>query len=235
MTLISLGMSFLMVLGGISTYYMLKYPGGKGIVRIELKDKLVGTKLSYDEQKGLEPVIKIADADGNGFCSGYVADDHYIVTAAHCLKIGGSHEMRENLTIVNEAGEIVAEATAAGINLRIDVGILHGDFKKFKKLPSEFYQDGLIYSYPTHHYMSCGYPYGQKEEVCTPFYPSIPRTDMMFGFVRSGISTMIPGMSGGPVINTSTGKVVGVNVGGTLVGSIIAPVLGLPAAFDIEP
>jgi len=222
--------SLWMVVGGLLTISWL-LDEKPGIDQIELTDKLHGVEI----KKGHYPIVKLArerDGEVKFFCSGYVADKHYIITAAHCLgdKFGSLKE--GNVEIWNANNEKLADATPAGMNNRVDYGILHGDFSKFKTITSEFYADGFNNPFAT--YVSCGYPYGQRRITCVNFRPKGPTISGM-GFSRLGTSTMLPGMSGGPVINKTANTVVAVNSAGHPRGVIVAPLMGLLGAFDIEP
>jgi len=227
---------FWMAAGSLLTIGVMKNKVIPVVEQITLEDKLIGTDKAPYEQEGYHPVVRLINEDKKFICSGYVADKHYIVTAAHCLKNSSKELMDGKVLIEDNKGKIIGEGVAAGISFRVDIGIIYGDFSKFKILASEFYQDGFRWPYPKHHYIACGYPAGQRIEACVPFFPGVPGHDEYMGFTRFGVSTIIPGMSGGPVINKSTGRVVGVNSsarsGG---GSMVAPMLGLPGTFGIEP
>ena len=185
-----------------------------------------------NQKISMKAIIKIAKVDDikDPFCSGFVIDENYIATATHCIKGSFSGPTSDKLAILDEWGnDTGARGMAVAVNDRVDVGLIQGDFKKFDRLKVNFYN----YNVPRSSldvFSACGYPYLQNKLTCTYFFP---QTNV--GFSIAGQGFLIPGMSGGPVINLKTGKVVGINsaMGDGYV--YVAPTLGMLGAFGIEP
>lgn len=101
-----------------------------------------------------------------------------------------------------------------------DFGIIMGDFKKFNKLPirTDFVVklgDNL---------RSCGFAGGRYPAICIDF-----KAAGQLNFYYAGKSMIVPGMSGGPVVNEN-GEVVGINSRVQDGASLMAPTHGL---FDV--
>lgn len=161
------------------------------------------------------------------FCSAVVFDNSYTVTAAHCLDSSFGPLRVDGLHIKDEHGKDTGIiAIAAGVNTRVDFGIIKGDFRLFKKATLEVHSNGFIGGGI---FLACGFPMGQNQLTCEPF---VPKSNYYFHVI--GLSALVPGMSGGPVVDLKTGKVVGVNsaVGEGVV--FITPLTGLYGAFGIE-
>lgn len=169
------------------------------------------------------------EAHGKFFCSGFVVNASYVITAAHCLVDEVGMLRQDQLKVVNDEGTEEVRAKAAGLNQRLDYGIVTGDFASFKTLdlnPSE------SFFVPENRYGSfkaCGFPMGQQKLFCTPFSPNKP---LFFQVVGQGQA--FPGMSGGPLIDTKTGAAVGVVSAMVENELVITPVIGIFGSFGIE-
>ena len=192
---------------------------------------LVGSVKPY-ATADIQPLVHLADADGQAFCSGTVFDAQYIVTAAHCLRDANGHRRKGEIRILDENGKDVGvSATAGGINNRIDYGIVFGDFRKFILAKIDVWNPVFFEPGP---FVACGFPYGSTATSCTPYAPQNTT-----GFASIGWGTLTPGMSGGPVISVRTNAVVAVNSAMSYEptqygGMIVTPITGLLAAFGIE-
>ena len=91
-----------------------------------------------------------------------------------------------------------------------------------------------------HEFVSCGYPYGQREIVC----PKFVMDHVVQGFKFSGKSPsmIFPGMSGGPVIDITSGQAIAVNYASVPKSDAdmeavptVSPLIGFLGAFHIEP
>lgn len=85
---------------------------------------------------------------------------------------------------------------------RRDIAILEGNFKNFKKLKLKTKEIGLENNKS---YTTCGYVAGNIPPVCIPFVPVRP-----YVFSYAGECQILPGMSGGPVLNRHN-EIVGIN------------------------
>lgn len=143
----------------------------------------------------LNPIIRIASAVK--YCSAFVINDRFALTAAHCLDPG------DKFLVYSATGQLITTAEAYSAYRTLDYGAITGDFSRFSALAlaTQFACAEHIPSL----YFACGYPGGQRELACTTV-----RTTNVDTFAVLGIGAGYPGMSGGPVINTATQKVEGV-------------------------
>ena len=178
----------------------------------------------------LNPIIILATLDGRGFCSGTVIDNNYIVTAAHCL-YDENHVLRtEKLKIILPSGfDTGIIAQPAGINIELDTGLVLGDFSGFSRMLISFADLPFRTGGP---FVACGFPQMQHTLVCGEVFNPRP---LWFQFSAQG--TLSPGMSGGPVIDLSTGVPIIIAVNTAVMDDriVLSPVLGMLGTFQIEP
>lgn len=199
---------------------------------IETYPSMVVKKLEYKYLEGKQadiplynPIVRLTDKDGKSFCSGFVIDPHYLITAAHCLHKKGV--LRKEVIKVFDAAttDTGVEAYAAGFADRSDLGLVQGDFASFRYLKAEFNHFGFM----SPAYAACGYAYGSKQMSCNLFQP---RGNLFFGVQGRGY--LVPGMSGGPVVDMETGVAVGINTGSLEDGVVVSPLQGALGAFGID-
>lgn len=152
-----------------------------------------------------EAIVKLYNREtGRFFCSGTVIGANYILTADHCVD-----KMKKNRpTIeVRAIGEktITAVGYVSSFEGHSDVALVYGNFSKFNSLSFENEPSADINAIYTHRLVTCGFAYG-GDLLCTPFTARWPSF-----FSVGGQGMMFPGMSGGPVLDLDTGKVVGTN------------------------
>ena len=180
------------------------------------------------KNQSLAPIVKLADEKGKFFCSAFIIDANYAMTAAHCLDDESGHLRKKEIQIQSADGKILLKAKAAAMNRSMDVGLVMGDFSNFKVLPVDFVEpEALIVNAPS---MACGFPFGARIMTCSPFIPNGVQ-----GFHISGIGQLVPGMSGGPVVNLATKNVIGINSAAGSGAVLVATPIGALAAFGIEP
>lgn len=217
-------LGFLLSITAVLAGNWFAYDGTSYIVTKDLKKFGIGKTA---DNPAYNPIIKLLDHKGHAFCSGFVVDANYIVTAAHCLNDGGKLS-KEELGVMDDAGvNTNTKAKAVGISSRNDLGLVSGDFSNFKVLKVEFSHFGFLSSAPF--YLMCGFPMGQKNLICNPFFPSSTS-----GFAVVGAGYIVAGMSGGPVINSVTGEAVAVNSYADEGRVGVFPLQGLLGAFRLE-
>lgn len=171
------------------------------------------------------PVVKLYDQGGNFFCSGWVVDNHYIVTAAHCLATQTDDLSKSEIHIYDSKDtNTLIKGKPAGIANRTDFGIIEGNFSDFQKLSTNFVSYG--FNKPGIYY-TCGFPYG-GDLACQPFLPVSNNY-----FLVIGTGYLVPGQSGGPVLDPD-GIAVGLNSQVSERGVCVAPIEGLLGAFGIN-
>lgn len=170
------------------------------------------------------PIVRLETKDHHFFCSGFVADDHYVVTAAHCLS--GSKSM-----LING----VTPARRVGGSGREDFGLVIGDFRSYHNAKIDF-TSALSMELAGRIVNACGYPEGIHKVVCTPARILGPGF-----FFHVAVGELYPGMSGGPVYDIRTNTVIGINSQVSPMDSpnpnlvYFARTTGILGAFEIEP
>lgn len=162
-------------------------------------------------------------------CSGVVIGSNYVLTAAHCLADSAGNLTTKTLYVsdVNDGNKV--KSKAAALFWRQDLGIIQGDFSKYKS--ADIFNDNLgITEGPL---VQCGFPGGNKNYTCVMSKAIKPD-----GFLIATTAEMFPGMSGGPVVDLLTNKVVGVNSRALSLSapavSEYAPTIGVLGYFKIE-
>jgi len=145
-------------------------------------------------------IVRLHDKEsGRFFCSGTVVGPHHVFTAAHCTQfVGYTVDVRPSngLSIGNYA---VVQA----MNERGDVAMLKGNFSQFDIIPMEQNPAAIVESLKSNNLMLCGYPWSGKL-YCNRFDYKGP-----YIFQLGGLAYAYPGMSGGPLLDLNTGKVIG--------------------------
>ncbi len=154
-------------------------------------------------------IVRLHDVStGRFFCSGVVISRNMLLTAAHCIVREGFFgvEVVQQVNIRTADGrDMGLIAILVGANPRQDVAVLGGDFSLFDHMDVEIAPKQLEHAYLHSAIKACGYPEG-GELVCTDVTHVAH-----FGFGFSADGFLYPGMSGGPVIDEATDKVIGVN------------------------
>jgi S1-C subfamily serine protease len=170
-------------------------------------------------------IIRLKNGDDNFFCTGFVIDGKYAITAAHCVDYLSTGEEIKIYSRNNVNTNVIARVLC--FNHRNDSAIIMGDFRNFKPAPIEKDKHGFAASKGP--FMTCGYPYDQKQLYCNYALP----VEMQNFSVRL-TGALIPGMSGGPVFDLNTNKVVGLNsaVDGPFI--IVYPLVGTLGQCGID-
>lgn len=185
------------------------------------KNPLENKFVKNDEPAQFSPIVRLSaiyDGHEHFFCTGTVVSTKYIITAAHCVQ-GAPPDMVIMVRSVDETFGGVAKVSAAGYQL--DFAILEGSFAQFDKMPFETNTARIVHSFKHSRSMeACGYP-GGGDLTCQRFANAKPFT---FFFSAPGVA-MYPGMSGGPVIDLETGKLIGVNTAMTENEALLTPIV----------
>lgn len=198
----------------------------RGVMSTQVEKNLPKLKPSenYDYRRSIVRLYR----EDRFFCSGVVVGGNYLLTASHCLVDEDGHINSEEIKVVNDDGSVVVKAKAVGINLRLDWGLIRGDFSK---IPGALVVETGFNPLPA--VAACGYPQGAKALTCQVLMPYV--NDGFLIKCRPG-GMLFPGMSGGPVFD-GEGHLVGLNVqvykassGG---GTAYSPTTGILACFGI--
>jgi hypothetical protein len=182
----------------------------------------------------LSPIIRMHMKEEGRYqfiCSAFVVSDSYAITAGHCIVNESFFMKKDDVHIFDIKGnDAKMTAFPAAVNLRVDYGLLKGDFRKFNKiLLDNPPMTGFIYKAGP--FASFGFPWGGALMI-TPLQvmPNINKA-----FEIQVLGPIYPGMSGGPVIDVTTGIAVGINhaVDGQA-GSLIAPLVNFFDALEID-
>lgn len=157
-------------------------------------------------------IVRLHTADGRFFCSGVVITPNAIATAGHCVIVetpfGAMIDPDLKIEIRGADGlPTHIYARVGGVNPRIDTAMLLGDFHLFAHRdvidsPSEI---DRIFMNPESKIVACGYPLGGAL-TCSEV-----QKVRHAAFWYRAIGWLYPGMSGGPVIDLSSGKVIALN------------------------
>lgn len=168
-------------------------------------------------------IIRLHDPEGNFFCSGVVISPHLIATAAHCVSMETPFGLFVNLGMQIEVRGHDMKRTGIiahikNLNARLDTALLEGNFGSFAERSIEENPAIIdqIMMDPESQLVTCGYPMGGPL-ACSKI------TKVRHGFYSMYYADgwMYPGMSGGPVIDLRTGKVLAVNRGIVESGELI--------------
>lgn len=172
-----------------------------------------------------DAIIRLKTEENKYFCTGFSVDGNYAITAAHCVEwLGTSEKIRvydKNDTFTG------VEAVVVGYNQRNDTAVIKGDFRNFKAVVIEKDRHGFASS--TGPFLTCGYPYANKALYCSYATPVRMKN---FSMLLKG--ALIPGMSGGPVFDLNTNKVVGLNSAVEEDLIVVNPLVGIMGSFGLE-
>ncbi len=198
-----------------------------GAAKAPVKTAVVATQQMVQIKDPVLSIVRLHNLAGEFFCSGVVVGKTTIITAAHCVvEQEGMIEIRDHAN-----KRYGTYATVAGSNQRADYAILHGNFRRYPAMGTDTDPKTILAGIlnDARQIIACGFPWS-GDLFCTPV---THRQQFNFGFAGQGF--LYPGMSGGPVIDEQTGKVIGVNsaVNGGFI--LVSPIIEIYKALDVKP
>lgn len=160
-------------------------------------------------KKTMESVVRLhLLGQGSFFCTGTVISENLVLTAAHCV-MGAPLGVPLIEVRGNDGVSTGIPAAVLNYNVRADYALLLGNFIKFpaKDIVTDPNELEKIITDPDSDLIMCGFPYAGPL-ACSPF-----KYKYRIGFQFAGTGFLIPGMSGGPVFDRKTGKIVAENMG----------------------
>ena len=187
--------------------------------KLEISNPKFGTFKSV--QKEYESTIRLLNEKGEFFCTASVIDDNYALTAAHCIR-GSFGFISGKKILINDDTDVMTDTIAypAAFDAYRDVGFIKGDFSKFKDADVDFVGS---YIQPNMLLISCGFPAGQKDKYCS-YLQLVGNENFQYKTVGLPI---FKGMSGGPVVDLKSNKVIGVNSAVINDFVIVSPLVGV--------
>lgn len=162
-------------------------------------------------------IIRLYREDG-AFCTGFVIDGNYAMTAAHCIQ--GNPFQHSDFEIKDQDDLVTGViAQSVGYDPERDVAFIKGNFEDFQAYAVDFVGNHI---YTGMLMRSCGFPAGQKSAYCTNL---ILVGNYSFKYRTVG-APLFKGMSGGPVFSTADNYVIGINSGVLDNNVIVAPLVG---------
>lgn len=184
------------------------------------------TRNSPEKHVSLIAIMKEESGKIEFHCSAFVISDKLAVTAAHCVIDENGFLEKDELIIVDTKDiDTKVRAKPAAANLRADMAVITGDFSGFNKAQ----MSGTGFINAPGPFGTCGFPWGAFPALCTDFVPKAN-----YYAEEKGDGHIFPGMSGGPVIDYTTGLIVGINTEIHDGFVSVAPTMGILGALELK-
>lgn len=190
----------------------------------QAKPKVSTYNIKQPNNGKFHAIVQIQSVKRKGTCTAFIVREKIAITAAHCISWNKKGKS-EKFKVYNINGEYTGvKAQAWWVADRRDIGLIQGDFKAFNRMPLKAEWDVKPYDIMR----LCGFFGSVLPPTCNNFIALGNK-----GFRYAGIGVVIPGVSGGPVID-HRGYAVGVasSVGDREV--YMEPLLGILNLIDDE-
>lgn len=175
---------------------------GVQVAKIVSKQDL---RIPTEEDMSIVRIIRPVPGGGVIYCSGTVISDKLILTAAHCMTPTMFDFAPPTITIHTSADvDIGITAQILSYSQNSDLALLGGDFHTLDHRNTVSGAAAINKAFKEQEILICGYPHNGRFTCSKVKRP----TNANFKFSATGWA--YPGMSGGPVVDLSTGKVIAV-------------------------
>lgn len=162
-------------------------------------------RIPTEEDTSVVRLIRPVPGGGIIYCSGTVISDKLILTAAHCMTPTMLDFAPPTITIHTSADvDIGVTAQILSYDQNSDLALLGGDFKALDRRSTVSGAAAINKAFKEQEILICGYPHNGR------FSCSRLKRLTNANFKFSGTGWAYPGMSGGPVVDLSTGKIIAV-------------------------
>lgn len=164
-----------------------------GLLGMKLHQGYILTPPKYDG------VVRLVSPEGDTFCTGFVVAKDLVMTAGHCA-------FMEEMSIVDKDLKFSTKGKFKFVNPMSmqseDVATISGDFSAFEILEMDMRHDVKVGA----KVIAVGYALGGVAHTSSGIVTGFDKF-----FVQTKDLNLIQGMSGGPLFDTDSGKIVGIN------------------------